>query len=148
MRTLIANLLLVLFFASCKYQEVQMTGFKGFKVNKIDTKGIDADVMLGIKNPNSTGFSIYRSSFDVTYNGVYLGKAKSVKRVHILPNEEKTYAFTLRSDFKNVNLMDILKLVNGGGKGTVNVKGDLKAGKFFFIRKKFPVDVNERARLN
>jgi LEA14-like dessication related protein len=148
MKLFLPSVLFLIIFSSCKFHEVQMTGFKGFKVNKIDMKGIDADVMLNIKNPNATGFSIYRSAFDITYNGVYLGKAKSVKRVRISPKEEKTYAFNLRSDFKHVNLADIMKLVSGGGSGMVNVKGDLKAGKFFVIRKKFPVDVNERARLN
>jgi len=138
---------LLLLFGCKSFKEIEITGFKGFKVNKIDMKGIDADVMLGIKNPNTTGFSIYRSEFDVTYNGVFLGKARSAKRVHISPNTEKTYAFTLRSDFKNVNLVDIMKLVNGGGNGMVQVTGNLKAGKFY-LRKKFPVDVKERARLH
>lgn len=138
----------VLLFVSCRdFKEVQVTGVKGFKVNKIDAKGINADLLLGVKNPNSTGFSIYRSEFDVIYNGINLGKARSSKRVHIKANAEETYSFNLKSDFKDINLMDIMKLVQGGGNGMVQVKGDLKAGKFY-LRKKFPVDVKERARLN
>jgi LEA14-like dessication related protein len=138
-----------LFLISCRdLKEAQITGIQGFKVNKIDAKGINADIMLGIKNPNTIGFSVYRSKFDVVYNGIHLGKAKSSRRVHIDANTEKTYAFTLKSDFKDVNLMDIMKLVNGGGSGMVEVKGDMKIGKFFFIRKKFPVHVKERAKLN
>jgi LEA14-like dessication related protein len=149
MKTLSRLLVLIsIFLFSCKsYQEVQVTGFKGFKVNKIDMKGIDADILLDIKNPNPVGFSIYRSSFDVTYSGIYLGTAKSKKRVHIAAGNEKTYSFNLQSDFKNVNLMDLMKLVKGGGNGMVEVNGDLKAGKFF-IHKKFPVKLKERARLN
>jgi LEA14-like dessication related protein len=105
--------------------------------------------MLGVKNPNTIGFSVYRSKFDVVYNGINLGQAKSSRRVHIDANTEKTYAFRLKSDFKNVNLMDIMKLVNGGGgSGMIEIKGDMKIGKFFFIRKKFPVHVKERARMN
>jgi len=64
-------------------KEVQCTGVKGFKINKMDAKGIDGDILIGIKNPNAFGFSIYKSAFDVTYSGIYLGKAKLVKRVHI-----------------------------------------------------------------
>lgn len=138
----------LIFFTSCKdFKELQVTGVKGFKVNKIDTKGIDADILLGVKNPNSIGFSVYRSEFDVVYNGINLGKARSSKRVHIDANADKTYSFNLKSDFKNINLMDIMKLVQGGGNGMVEVKGNLKAGKFY-LKKKIPVDVKERAKLN
>lgn len=138
----------LVFFISCKdFKELQVTGVKGFKINKIDTKGIDADILLGVKNPNSIGFSVYRSEFDVIYNGINLGKARSSKRVHIDANADKTYSFNLKSDFKNINLMDIMKLVQGGGNGMVQVKGDLKAGKFY-LKKKIPVDVKERAKLN
>lgn len=142
-------ILSVLAGVSCRdFQEIQVTGVKGFKVNKIDAKGISADLLLNVKNPNTVGFSIYRSKFDVTYSGINLGTARSSKRVHISSNSEDTYAFTLKSDFKDVNLMDIMKLVNGGGSGgMVHVKGNLRVGKFF-IKKKLPVDVKERARLN
>jgi LEA14-like dessication related protein len=130
------------------FKEVQCTGVKGFKVNQVNMQGIDADIMLGIKNPNRIGFSIYKSTFDVTYAGVYLGKAKLSKRVHIDANTEAIYSFNLKSDFKGANLPDIIKLVSGAiGRGMVEVKGDLKAGKFL-LRKKFPVNVKERVGLN
>jgi len=127
-------------------KEVQCTGVNGFKPNKIDLSGIEADIQLGIKNPNKVGFSIYRSTFDVSLNGVYLGKAKSSKRVHVAPNSDKSYSFTLKGSFKNVGLGDVMKLVGGGGKGTLHVKGNIKAGKFF-IKKRFPIDVKERVGL-
>ncbi len=135
----------LLLLVSCKpFKETECTGVKGFIINKVDISGIDADIQLGIKNPNTIGFSVYRSSFDVIYNGVNLGTAHSKKRVHIAANTEKTYTFNLKSDFKNANMMDIMKLVNGGGKGgTVQIKGNMKAGKFY-LKKKFPVDVKER----
>lgn len=138
----------ILFLGSCKpLKEAECTGVKGFKINKVDLGGIDADIQLGIKNPNSIGFSVYRSSFDVIYNGVNLGTAHSKKRVHIDANSEKAYTFKLKSDFKNANMMDIMKLANGGGKGgNVQIKGNMKAGKFY-LKKKFPVDVKERVGL-
>lgn len=130
---------------SCKdFKEVQCTGVKGFKINTINTQGIDADIMLGIKNPNNMGFSIYKSEFDVVYSGVNLGKARLTKRVHINANAEETYSFNLKSDFKNINLSEIMKLMSAGNaRSTVEVKGDLKAGKFY-MKKKFPIDVKER----
>lgn len=135
--------LFLIFFASCKnFKEVQCTGVRGFSINKVNTEGLDANILLGIKNPNSFGFSIYRSEFDVMYSGVNLGKARLTKRVHINANAEETYSFNLKSDFKNVNMMDIMKLMSGG-RDMIEVKGDLKAGKLF-IKKKFPIHVKER----
>lgn len=144
---------LCLFFlcvlVSCRdIKEVQCTGVKGFKINKMDTKGIDGDILIGIKNPNPFGFSIYRSSFDVTYSGIYLGKARLTKRVHIQGNKEEVYSFNLVNDFKNVNLTDIMKLLGAAVfKSTIEVKGDLKVGKAF-IKKKIPVDIKEKVNLN
>ena len=138
----------IFLLSGCKdFKEVQCTGVKGFKVNKINTEGIDADSLLSIKNPNTTGFSIYRSEFEVMFNGIHLGKAKLARRVHISRNAEETYAFNLVSDFKNANVIDIMKLVNGiTSRGMIEVKGDLKAGKLF-IRKKFPVNVKQKLDL-
>jgi LEA14-like dessication related protein len=137
----------LLFFVSCKdFKEAECTGVKGFKVNKMDMNGIDADIILGIKNPNKMGFSIYPSDFDVTISGINLGKAKLKKRVHIDGNSEKDYAFNLKSSFKDMNMMDVMKVASSGGlHGTITVKGDLKAGKFY-LKKKFPVNEKHSVR--
>jgi LEA14-like dessication related protein len=147
MKKIAIILISVLLFISCKdFKEAQCTGVKGFKVNKIDMNGIDADVILGIKNPNNMGFSIYPSDFDVTISGINLGKAKMRKRVHIAGNSEKDYSFNLKSSFKDMNMMDVMKLVNSGGlHGTITVKGDLKAGKLY-LKKKFPVNEKHSIR--
>jgi LEA14-like dessication related protein len=146
----IVNFLLVLsvvYFTSCKsFKETEFTGVKNFKINKVDMSGIDADIKLGIKNPNTIGFSIYPSTFDVIYAGVNLGKAHSTKRIYINAKSENVYTFRLKSDLKNVTMMDVMRLVNVGGKGIIEVKGDIKAGKFY-LKKKFPVNVKERVEL-
>ena len=117
-------------------------------MNKINTEGIDADIILGIKNPNRLGFSIYKSTFDITYSGIYLGKAKLRKRVHIRANKEENYSFNLKNDFKDVNLMDVMKLLAGATfKNTIEVKGDLKVGKFY-LKKKIPVNLKEKLGMN
>ena len=138
----------LLIFTNCRdIKEVQCTGIKGFKVNKINTEGIDGDILLGIKNPNSFGFSIYKSEFDVTYSGIYLGKAKLTKKVHIRKNAEEVYSFNLTNDFKNTNLMDVMKLLSGAMfKNSIEVKGDLKVGKVF-IKKKIPIEIKEKIKL-
>ena len=150
MRSLFSTIILfcIIFFSSCKdFKEAQCTGVKGFKINKISPQGMDADILLGIKNPNKMGFSVYRSEFDVIYSGIHLGKAKLSKRVPIAANTEKTYSFNLKSDFKDANPMDIIKLLGGGGKSVIEVTGDLKAGKFY-LKKRFPVKIKQRVDMN
>ena len=137
------------FFTSCRnYKEVQITGVKGFNVNKINAEGIDGDILIGIKNPNNFGFSIYKSEFDVNYSGVYLGKAKLTKRVRISANKEEVYSFNLKNDFKGANLSDVMKLLGGAMfKNTIEVTGNLKVGKFY-VKKKIPVKISEKIKLN
>jgi LEA14-like dessication related protein len=135
-----------LFLFSCKsFKEAECTGVKGFKVNSVNTSGIDADVILGIKNPNAIGFSIYPSEFDVVLSGIKLGKAKMKKRVHIAANEEREYSFNLKSSFKDMNITDVMKLMSSQNFGFIQVKGDLNAGKFY-LKKKFPLDVKQSLR--
>lgn len=147
MKKIVLILVSLLVFTSCRdFKEAECTGVKGFKVNKMDMSGLDADIILGIKNPNKMGFSIYRSEFDVTISGINLGKAKLKKRVHISGNAEKDYAFNLKSSFKDMNMMEVMKLAGSGGvHGTITVKGDLKAGKFY-LKKKFPVNEKHSVR--
>jgi len=150
MRLLFSSLLLcfIIFFSSCKdFKEAQCTGVKGFKINKISAQGMDADILLGIKNPNKMSFSVYRSEFDVVYSGIHLGKAKLTKRVRIAGNTEKTYSFNLKSNFKDANPMDIVKLMGGGAKSVIEVTGDLKAGKFY-LKKRFPVKIKQKVDMN
>ena len=140
----IAAFIFTICFTNCKdFKEAQCTGVKGFKINKIGPQGIDADIILGIKNPNKMSFAVYRSEFDVIYSGIKLGKAKLSKKVKIAGETEKSYSFNLKSNFKDANPMDVMKLISGGGKGMVEVTGDLKAGKFY-LKKRFPVKVKER----
>ena len=148
MRTLL-SFILVLLLSSCReWKEVQVTAVEGISVSKISAQGIEAGLQLRIKNPNAYGFSLYRSEFDVKYSGVYLGKAILNKKVKIKGNHEQLYSLDLRGDFTGVNVLDVVKLINGASfKNTLEVQGDLRAGKLF-IKKRFPVRVSEQLRLN
>ncbi len=146
MKQLVLALLISMLFVSCKsIKEPEYTGIKSFKVNKIDLKGIDATIDLGVKNPNPFGFSVYKSTFDVSVGGKLIGKAKSTKRVFINKNEEKNYTFHLKSSFEGLQLTDIMQMVSGGLKGNLQLNGKLKVGRFF-IKKGFPVNLNERVK--
>lgn len=147
MKKIILSLVLLtaFIFQSCKeVKELKCTGISKFKLNSISTEAIDADINLKINNPNSSGFKIGKSEFDVSYNGIKIGKAKLVKSVKIKGNAESDYTFKLQTTFKNVvtldNVMALLQAVNT--KGSLNVKGDLNVSKAL-VKKKFPISYTQ-----
>ncbi len=140
-------LLVTLLLGSCRdFKEISLTNVDRFSIQKMSLKEIEGELQLTIKNPNTVGFSIYKSEFDIIYGGVKLGKAKLHKRVHIGANTEKSYVFKLKSSPESLNLSDVMKLIGNAASGTIRIQGDLRAGKLF-IKKRFPVDYSERINL-
>lgn len=139
--------LISVLFSSCEeIQDLKLIGVDSFFVNKINTEGIDADVKLKVQNPNKMSFTIYPSEFDIIMSGIRLGKAKLAKRVHIDGNSERVYTFNLKTQLGDLNLFDAIKLLNPGNLGKIEVKGDLKAGKFF-MKKRFPINYTDRINI-
>ena len=147
MMKLFLILLITIFTSSCmEFKEVTVTGVDSFKINKIDTKEMQAEIKLMIKNPNNSSFSIYPSEFDIVYGGIHLGKAKLYKRVHIDSNSERAYSFELKSNLGGLNFLDVTKILSGNNLGKLEIKGDLKAGKFY-LKKKFPINFSDKVSL-
>jgi LEA14-like dessication related protein len=147
MRLLIFIISVSMFIMSCKeFKEITVTNVDSFYMNKITTEQIEAEVNVKINNPNNTGFSIYPSEFDVMFSGVRLGKAKLNKRVHIDGKTEKVYTFKLNSKISEMNPLDASRLMNLDNLGKIEVKGELKAGKFY-LKKKFPVNYTDKVKL-
>ncbi len=127
-------------------KEISIHKVESFTIHKITISEIDGEIQLSIKNPNTTGFSIYPSEFDIIYNNTKLGKARLNKRVHIGPNSEKTYAFKLHTNLENLTMLDVFNIINSGRSGTIKLNGNLKAGKFF-IKRKYPVNYTDKVNL-
>lgn len=141
------SLLVILFLSSCRdLKDISLTNVDSFSIQKMSLKEIEGELQLTIKNPNTVGFSIYKSEFDIIYGDVKLGKARLHKRVHIGANTEKSYVFKLKSSPESLNLGDVMKLIGNASSGTIRIKGELKAGKLF-IKKRFPVDYVDRINL-
>ena len=136
-----------LFLLSCKgYKEITVTNVDSFYLNKITTEQIEAEVNVKINNPNTMGFSIYPSECDIVFSGIRLGKAKLDKRVHIDGKTEKIYTFKLNSKIADLNPLDALRLLNLEKLGNIEVKGELKAGKFY-LKKKIPVNYTDKVKI-
>lgn len=130
-------------FTSCLRNLTAPTVSKvdNFKMNKMSADGIDAEIKITIKNPNSIGFTVYKSFCDVTYAGKKLGVAKFAKKVRIPANSEREHTFILIGDFKGMNLSDITMMVGKGG--TLELDGNIKVGKWFY-KKSFPFNKSQK----
>jgi hypothetical protein len=92
------------------------------------------------------GFSIYPSEFEVIFSGIRLGKAKLNKRVHLDAKSERIYTLKLNSKITDLNPLDALRLFNIDNLGNIEVKGDLRAGKFY-LKKKFPINYTDKVKI-
>lgn len=148
MKNFFSILILALALASCRmqFEAPSVSRTDDFKVSKMTPEGIEGEITVNIKNPNSMGFNIYRSYFDVTYGGTSLGRAYMKKKVKIGANSDKTHTFYLKSDFKGLNIADITKLMSGK-PGQLEISGRIKAGKWFY-KKKFDVSHKQRISLS
>ncbi len=112
MKRFISVLLSLAFFSACmNLKDLEVKEVKGFSLKRLDPSGMQSTLQLSIHNPNRFGFVILPSTFDVKYSGIYLGKASLAKKVKIKGKEEHTYTFELENDFKEVNFLDLLNLL-------------------------------------
>lgn len=147
MKLKIFTILVSLLFFSCKeLKEITVTDVDSFYLNKITSENIEAEIKLKINNPNAIRFSIYPSEFDVIFSGIRLGKAKLNKRVRLDGKSEKIYTFKLNSKIGDLNPLDALRLLNLSSLGNIEVKGELKVGKFY-LKKKLPVNYVDKVKL-
>ena len=145
------NYILILFaffsiaFTSCKdFEDVNFSGIENVNVTSLTQKGVEAEVTARIKNPNNKSFIIYKSDMDVTIGGIDAGKAHLAENVRIKASSDNTYTFKIKSDFSNLGIADMPKIMAMAMSKHVKVglKGNLKVGKFF-IKRAIPVDITK-----
>ena len=144
------TILLVFTITSCTtWQEVTLSGIEKTKITKMDDKGIEAEVEVKINNPNKIAFKVYKSDLDVTLNGNPIGKAGLKEKVKIKPNSNEVYTFHIVSKFadlgKSGGIFGLLGIALSKNV-TVEIKGNIKAGKFYY-KKKFPIDTKQKVPL-
>ncbi|MEO8759666.1 MAG: LEA type 2 family protein [Bacteroidia bacterium] len=138
---LIFCLSLGLFSCVGEFKEISINRITNFKINKVDLKSIDAEISVSINNPNDKSFKIYKSKAQVFVGGTNLGTAKIVKKVKIPANSSVENIFVLHGDFKDLNLGTLASITMG--RPAVEIKGYLKAGKWFYKRK-FPINQQQK----
>src|SRR5687767_8171242 len=114
------------FLSSCKeIQMITVSKIQKSKVLKLDTKGIEVELTVNIKNPNSMGFNIYKAEFDVSVNGMAIGKGGINKKMRIRATSDDVYTFIVSSDFSKLSTTDMPKLMKlaNSKSATIGLKG-------------------------
>lgn len=145
------GLFALLFFAtSCtEWKDVTITKIENARIIKMDKDGLIAEIDVRINNPNKIGFKIYKSDLDVLLNNNSVGKAKIKHKIKIKAHAEETYTLAIAGKVDNLlsggGLLGLIATA-ASGNATINIKGSIKAGKFFY-KKKFPIDNKQRVPL-
>lgn len=145
---LLPGLFLILFIAGCKIAPVYVSKIEGSKIIKLDKSGVKAEIYVRIKNPNSIGFKILKTSFDCELNDIPVGKAYLKKKIKVKANSDDVHTFIVESDFGKLGIKELAAILGivTAKSVKVHVKGNVKVGKFW-MRKEFPIDVTETVKL-
>ena len=144
----------VLFFAlaltSCaEFQPLTVGDVESPKLKTLSKEGIEGDFGMKIKNPNKMSVTVFPSTFDAMVNDISVGKVKLGKRVRIKGNSDEVSTFHIKSEFSNISLDQLPQMLSivAGKNVSLYLKGDLRAGKWFF-KKKFPVELKKNLSLS
>lgn len=145
---LILSLLISLFSSCGNQQNITISKIAGAKVISVSQKGIELELSVKIKNPNSFGFTIYPSDFSIKINNSDVGKAQLKDKVRVKSHSEEEHKLIVKSEFSDLfsgGLSSLMVLIQKKSLD-VSLKGELKAGTLFY-KKTFPVDLKENISL-
>lgn len=108
----------------------------------MDIKSVEGEINVTITNPNNTSFKVYKSKADIYIGDTKMGVAKIKKKVKVDPNSSVEKNFILSGSLQGLNF-GTLSGIMGGKSPVVQIKGYIKAGKWYY-KKKFPVDQQQR----
>lgn len=136
------------FLVACvDYKEVKLLGIENVSLNRISGDGIDADVWLKIENPNDYKIKVETKDLIFSLNGKKVGNTSLKEELVLEKSTTKVYKVPLNVAVPPNGTIDLgLMLLMGGGKLTLNLKGDI-IGKAKGISKTVPVDITESVSL-
>ncbi len=123
-------------FSSCKQSQMlplSLTGHNGLKISSVSLSGLNGEVKIKIKNPNTEDVKLFRSDLDIKLNDIPIGIAKVKKRTVIPANSEVEEVLYLKTDFSKMGYSDVPKIIKmvRNKNVTLSVNGNLKNGRTF-----------------
>ncbi|MGB0882306.1 MAG: LEA type 2 family protein [Vicingaceae bacterium] len=130
------------------YKEVEVIEVTDVGIKKFTTEGVEVEVAMQIKNPNSYNIKIVDSDLQLFADGNKIGTANIENKVTLPKNSNKIHRFTITSSLKDIgsSAFPLLMSVLGGKTIEMQITGDIKASAKG-IGKRFPVDFKEKVEL-
>lgn len=120
-------------------ESVNMAGMKG--------SAVLVKATFRVQNPNKYGFTVRNADMDVFLNNSSIGKAKIDGNIRIPRKSDKSYTVNIEANLAQMMFGGLMNMGKSGAS-KVRLKGEIRASKFFFFRKKFPVDVEKSVNLS
>ena len=141
---LIFLILTIIFFTSCKYQDVEIIDIKDIKLGKINTKEINLNAVIEINNPNNSKIKISKYEFDIKINGQSFQLSEEYADIKIPKRFKGSILISFKLTkieqgiFSLSSLLSFSKII-AKRSANIEVQGYVKAG-IFLVSKKIPVD--------
>jgi LEA14-like dessication related protein len=135
-------------FASCSfYKPVTFGTIQGVKLKGISAEGINFDVMIPVKNPNSYSITLVDYNFDVGIENSVAGNISSNQAITIPANSEEIQKFAVNAKIKDVftGLTAVYKIF-AQPDTEIQFKGNAKV-KAYLISKKIEIDQKQKVNI-
>lgn len=144
-----AGIMLCCFFSCKEIQPVTIGGVSNVKLISLSKQGIEFDFDMKIDNPNSTGVTVFPSTFEAIVNDMNAGHVNLSQRTKIKAKGAHTSTFHVKSDFSKLGFGDMTKILPmvSSKSATLSLSGNVRVGKWFY-KKKFPVELKKNISLS
>jgi LEA14-like dessication related protein len=125
----------------CEFKDVQLESIEEISLESLQGGQIDGTIHMVLSNPNAFSITVKSADFKLYNGNVKLGEASLRKAFKIDANSSKSYPVQLSGNLSNALAGGFMGLAGAltGKKPKVTIKGELKAGNFFFT-KKVPIE--------
>ncbi|NQV51768.1 MAG: LEA type 2 family protein [Flavobacteriales bacterium] len=132
----------VLLVSGCEFKDVELDRVDRFEINRFEEGKLDATLTLVLTNPNSFPITVKSGEFQIYSGKMHLGDAHLAKSFKINANSTEDYEVDVKGtvgDAIAAGLSGLASLLTGK-KPEMIIKGELKAGNFFYS-KKVPIEL-------
>lgn len=133
----------VLIFTSCvSFKEPEFKGINGYELGKLTGSEVSLTLKPIVYNPNPYALKVKKSVLDLEVEGKNFGKVYLEKKISIKPRKSSEVLVPLKIELESGAMLRAVPLMIKDSL-QVLLKGDVKGGVLFFV-KKFPVVLEQK----
>jgi LEA14-like dessication related protein len=135
-------LLTSVLLSGCEFKDVELERVERFEIIKLDQGKLDGVLTVQLTNPNSFPITIKEGEFKLYSGKTEVGDARLSSPLKIQANSTQSYEVEMNGtmgDILSAGVSSLLGMLSGKSP-ELTIKGELKAGNFFYS-KKVPVEL-------